>query len=296
MVKLKAGLFAVVTICFMMAGVACAHDHGHGHGGEKKKKVGILLVAFGSSDPTAQVSFENIDKKVKSTYPGTPVRWAYTSHIIRKKMAKQGTMLDSPEVALAKMADEDFTHVAVQSLHTIAGAEYHDLIKVVGGFRKMGQFEAVIIGNPLLATQEDMEKTVDALLSVIPAERKQDEAVVFMGHGSHHPANAFYAALMFQVQLKDANVYIGNVEGFPELDTIQELLKKNQVKKVYLMPFMSVAGDHTKNDMAGDEDDSWKSILLSEGYEVVTIIRGTAEFDQFVDIWVDHLAEPMHHF
>lgn len=73
---------------------------------------------------------------------------------------------------------------------------------------------------------------------------------------THHPANAFYAALMFQVQLKDPNVYIGTVEGYPELDIVFALLKKNQIKKACLMPFMSVAGDHAKNDMAGDEDTS----------------------------------------
>lgn len=292
MVKLKVGVIACMTFFFMLAGIACASHHGE----DKEKKVGILLVAFGSSEASAQVSFENIGAKVKSTYPNIPVRWAYTSHIIRKKLAKQGTILDSPEVALAKMADEGFTHVAVQSLHTIAGAEYHDVRRKVGAFMAMGEFESVILGYPLLATQEDMEKAVDALLAIIPKERKKDEAVVFMGHGSHHPANAFYAALMFQVQLKDANVYIGNVEGYPELDTIQILLKKNKPQKVYLMPFMSVAGDHAKNDMAGDEDDSWKTVLTNDGLDVVTILKGTAEFDQFVEIWVDHLGGPLAHF
>ncbi len=92
-----------------------------------------------------------------------------------------------------------------------------------------------------------------------------------MGHGTHHPANAFYAALMFQLQLKDPNVYIGTVEGYPELDTVLTLLKKNQIQKAYLIPFMSVAGDHAKNDMAGDENDSWKSIISKAGIECVPV-------------------------
>jgi sirohydrochlorin cobaltochelatase len=276
----------------MLAGVSGASHHGE----EKEKKVGILLVAFGSSEDSAQVSFENIDRKVKATYPGIPVKWAYTSHIIRKKMAGRGKQLDSPEVALARMADEEFTHVAVQSLHTIGGAEYHDLRRTVGAFQTMGAFENIRLGYPLLATQEDMERAVDAVLATIPAERKKEEAVVLMGHGAHHPSNAFYSALNFQVQLQDPNVFIGTVEGYPELDTIQALLQKNDIKKVYLMPFMSVAGDHAKNDMAGDEDDSWKSILTKDGYEVVVIMKGTAEFDEFVDIWVDHVGGPLSHF
>jgi sirohydrochlorin cobaltochelatase len=266
------------------------------HGEGKEKKIGVLLVAFGSSVESAQVSFENIDKKVKETYPGIPVKWAYTSHIIRKKLAAQGKELDSPEVALAKMLDEDFTHVAVQSLHTIGGAEFHDLRRSISGFTIMRGFERVTLGNPLLATQEDMERTVEAIFATIPAERKKDEAVVLMGHGTHHPSNAFYSALNFQVQLQDPNVFIGTVEGYPELDTIQALLQKNKIKKVYLMPFMSVAGDHAINDMAGDDDDSWKSILTKAGYEVVTVLKGTAEFDEFVEIWVDHVGGPLSHF
>ena len=267
-----------------------------GHGPKSPKNVGILLVAFGSSLPRAQVSFENIDKKVKATYPGIPVRWAYTSTIIRKKLARQGKHLDSPEVALAKMQDEGFTHVAVQSLHTIGGSEYHDLRRTVGAFKFMGGFQRIILGYPLLATQQDMERTVDAILNTIPVERKKSEAVVLMGHGTHHPSNAFYAALMFQLQLKDPNIFIGTVEGYPEVDLIKELLLKQKIKKAYLMPFMSVAGDHAINDMAGNEDDSWKSVLTKAGIQCMPILKGTGEYDDFVNIWVDHLRGPLGHF
>ena len=286
-------LFSSLFIAVCLSTVALAAG-GHGH--KKEKKVGILLVAFGSSEASAQVSFENIAKKTKTAYPDIPVRWAYTSTIIRKKLAKQGRQLDSPEVALAKMQDEDFTHVAVQSLHTIGGDEYHDLRRTVGAFKIMGGFQRIILGYPLLATQKDMERAVDAVLENIPSERKSDEAVVLMGHGTHHPSNAFYAALMFQLQLKDPNVFVGTVEGYPEVDLIEELLLKNKIKKAYLMPFMSVAGDHAKNDMAGDEEDSWKSILTKAGIECVPVLKGTAEFDNFVDIWVDHIGGPLSHF
>lgn len=260
------------------------------------KKVGILLVAFGSSKPSAQVSFENIDKKVKETYPGIPVRWAYTSTIIRKKLARQGKHLDSPEVALAKMQDEGFIHVAVQSLHTIGGWEFHDLRRTVEAFKVMGGFQRIILGYPLLATQEDMQRTVEAILKSIPRERNKSEAVVLMGHGTDHPSNAFYAALMFQLQLQDPNIFVGTVEGYPELELIKELLLKKKINRAYLMPFMSVAGDHAKNDMAGGEDDSWKSILTQAGIQCVPILKGTAEYDDFVKIWVDHISGPMSHF
>jgi len=286
----------IPILAIMLIVGLCASTMAGGHGHKAPKKVGILLVAFGSSYPGAQVSFENIDKKVKAAYPGIPVRWAYTSHIIRKKLAKQGKHLDSPEVALAKMQDEGFTHVAVQSLHTIGGAEYHDLRRTVGAFKVMGGFQRVILGYPMLATQEDMQRAVDAILKAIPPNRKTNEAVVLMGHGTHHPSNAFYAALMFQLQLKDPNIFVGTVEGYPEVDLIMELLHKKKIKKAYLMPLMSVAGDHAKNDMAGDGDDSWKSILTKAGIQCVPILKGTAEYDDFVAIWVDHIRGALGHF
>ena len=282
------GVFATIILC----AAAVAAEHGH----KTAKKTGILLVAFGSSEASAQVSFENIDKKTRAAFPDIPVRWAYTSSIIRKKLAKQGKQLDSPEVALAKMMDEGFTHVAVQSLHTIAGAEYHDLRRTVEGFKLIGGFQRIILAYPLLATQEDMQRAVDGILLIIPPERKASEAVVLMGHGTHHPSNAFYAALMFQLQLKDPNIYVGTVEGYPDINLIKELLLKKNIKKAYLMPFMSVAGDHAKNDMAGDEDDSWKSIITKAGIQCVPILKGTAEYDVFVDMWVDHLRGPLSHF
>jgi len=101
---------------------------------------------------------------------------------------------------------------------------------------------------------------------------------------------------MFQLQLKDPNIFIGTVEGYPEIDLIQELLHKNKIKKAYLMPFMSVAGDHAINDMAGKEEDSWKSILTKAGVECIPVLKGMAEFEPFINIWVGHLAGSMAHF
>jgi sirohydrochlorin cobaltochelatase len=291
--KKKSVFQVAVCVAFLIIAV---NGFAAGHGHKDPQKTGILLVAFGSSEASAQVSFENIDKKVKAAFPKIPVRWAYTSHIIRKKLAKQGKHLDSPEVALAKMLDEKFTHVAVQSLHTIGGEEYHDLCRTVNAFQIMGGFQKLITGYPLMSTSNDMEKTTAAVLGVIPKDRKKNEAVVLMGHGTPHPSNAFYAALMFQLQLQDPNIFVGTVEGYPAIDLITSLLLKKKIKKAYLIPLMSVAGDHAKNDMAGDEDDSWKSILTKAGIQCVPILKGTAETDAFVNIWLDHLRTAVAHF
>lgn len=286
LVKTRA-LVLFVLLCLITLDISAAEKH------DRPRKEGILLVTFGSSEKTAQVSFENIDRKVKEAYPGIPVRWAYTSHIIRERFAEKGTYLDSPEVALAKMQDENFTHVAVQSLHTIAGAEFQELYRAVAAFEMMEGFEKVVLGYPLMNTQKDMEDVAAAVIASIPAERSKEDAVLLVGHGTHHPSNVFYAALMFQLQLDDPNIFVGTVEGYPKVNLLkQELLKKN-IRKAYLLPFMSVAGDHAKNDMAGDKKDSWVSILTEAGIKCVPVLKGTAEFDEYVAIWVDHVGKSL---
>ncbi len=287
-----AAILSASLILIFAASPAMAHDD------ERPVKKGILLVAFGSSMPEAQVSFENIDKKVKKAFPGIPVRWAYTSKIIRNKLAKEeGKNLASPATALSAMMDEDFTHVAVQSLHSIPGEEYDSLLETAHAFEGMPKgMKKIIVGQPLMVSHEDMQKTVDAVMANIPKARKKDEAVVLMGHGTHHPGNIYYPAAQYYFGEKDSNIFVGTVEGAPSLDDVLGKLKKNNIKTAYLMPFMSVAGDHARNDMAGDEEDSWKSVLTKAGIKCVPVLKGTAEFDQVADVWISHLKAALAHF
>lgn len=282
----------IISLCliFLLFPVIAMAAHGH----SKKTKKGILLVAFGSSVPQAQVSFDNLDARVKKEFPNTPVHWAFTSHIIREKLAKQGKQLDSVAMALAKMMDQGFTTVAVQSLHTIRGEEFDDLIHTAHAFAGMpGGIEKIRIGDPLLSSPKDMEDVTAAIIENIPAKRKKGEAFVLMGHGTPHPSNAFYAALMFNLQRKDPRIFVGTVEGAPTLDDISTMLKEKNIKNIYLTPFMSVAGDHARNDLAGDEEDSWKSILQKQGFTCTFVLKGTAEYDNMIDIWVAHLKAAM---
>jgi len=283
----------MLAVCVMISFSSAAFAHGK----KREAKKGILLVSFGSSMPEAQAAFKNIEEKVKAAFPNVPIRWAYTSHIIRHKLAKEGKVLDSVETAMAKMMDEGFTHVAVQSFHTIGGEEFHGMSRNVNAFSGMYEgIERIIVGYPLLGTQEDMENVSKAIIENIPKERKENEAVVLMGHGTHHPGNAFYAAMMFNLQKKDPNIFVGTVEGSPTIEDIQDMLLKKKIKKAYLMPFMSVAGDHARNDMAGDEPDSWKSILTKAGITCVPVLKGSAEYDNIVAIWIDHLKKAFAHF
>ncbi|MGX9367086.1 sirohydrochlorin cobaltochelatase [Desulfoplanes sp. PS50] len=285
-------LFIAVCLLVLQAGQLLAH----GHHQPRPEKKGILLVAFGTTVPEAATVFKTIDTRVKKTFPGVEVRWAYTSKIIRHKLAKEGTHIDSPAEGLAKMMDDDFTHVAVQSLHTIPGKEYTGLKTTAQRFEAMPKgIQTVFVGTPLLYSPEDVEKAVKIMAAQFPKERKADEAIVLMGHGTPHAANIYYPALQYYFSRMDPNVFVGTVEGSPTLDDVLSGLKQRGITKAYLLPLMSVAGDHARNDMAGDEDDSWKSVLTGAGITCVPVLKGTGEYDAIVDLWIDHLKVAMAH-
>ena len=267
-----------------------------GHGEKRPLKKGILLVSFGTSVPEAQEVFDQIDAAAKARFKGVEVRWAFTAKMIRHKLAKEGKITLSPSQALAQMAEDGFTQVAVQSLHIIPGQEFHQMYETVKRFQGMPKgIERIYVGWPLLGSAEDMKRAAEAVLAIIPPERKKDEAVVLMGHGTHHPGNVYYPAMNYVFQKMDSKVLVGTVEGYPSIEDVQKDLVAAKVKKVWLMPFMSVAGDHAMNDMAGDEDDSWKSTLTKAGFECRTVLKGLAAYPQVTEIWLDHLDAAFKH-
>ncbi len=290
----KKSLCAPLLIVFLLAG---AH-HCFAARGEKSPKKAILLVAFGTSVPEAQKSFTLIEAQVKKSFPGVETRWAFESRIIRTKLAREGKVLLSPESALAKLMDDGYTHVAVVSLQTIPGREFHDLNQNARLFGRMaGGFEQIQVTWPLLSSHEDMKRAAQAMLNNIPARRKPEDAVLLMGHGTgKHPSDAIYLAMYQTLQEIDPNVFLATVEGYPAIDDILPKLKDKKVEKVYLIPFMAVAGEHALNDMAGDKPQSWKSILGKEGFACEAALKGTGEYPEIVDIWIDHLREVFNRF
>ncbi|MCK8603638.1 sirohydrochlorin cobaltochelatase [Desulfoferrobacter suflitae] len=261
------------------------------HGDRPATNKAIVLAAFGTTVPEAQKALDHIDSLAKQAFPQVEIRWAYTSKIVRNKLAKQGKVIDSPETALSRLMDEGYTHVAVLPLHTIPGAEFHELYHNVRLFGQMaGGFQQVAVALPLLSSHQDMVQVAKAMLHHVPAQRTADEAVVLMGHGSeHHPSDAIYPAMNQVFQEMDPNVFVGTVEGYPAIDDLLPKLRAREVKKVYLMPLMAVAGDHARNDMAGPDADSWKSILEKNGYTCESILQGTGEYPRVVQVWLDHL-------
>jgi len=256
-------------------------------------KRGVLLVTFGTSIPEARTAFENIERLARARFKGTEIRWAYTSGMIRRKIARQGVNIDSPAVALARMRDEGFTHVAVQSLHVIAGAEYDELRDVTAMFRGGPlAFRRLTLGLPLLASPSDMQRAVKAVLAEVPETRNSGDAVVLMGHGSeHHPADLAYVAAAAAFRDVDPMAFLGTVEGHPTLEDVLANVTGAGIKRAYLMPFMSVAGEHARNDMLGEEPDSWKAVFTKAGIECIPILKGMAEYDAIVAIWLDHLEQ-----
>jgi sirohydrochlorin cobaltochelatase len=261
------------------------------HGKQQDKK-GILLVTFGTSYPEARKSFTNIEEKVRIEFPGVEIRWAYTSKIIRSILKKRGESIDSPAEALAKMGEDGFTHVAVQSLHVIPGEEYENLYATVMAFNKMPKgIQVAVIGQPLLYSHPDNKRLASFVDHTFHEMVEKKKALVFMGHGTHHQSNIYYPGFQYYLNQYSDAYLMATVEGYPSLSQVIAELKTQGVKNVTLSPFMSVAGDHARNDMAGDEEDSWKSILEKEGFEVEIILKGLAEYDEVVNVWVDHLKE-----
>ena len=260
-----------------------------------QQKTGILLVSFGTSYSDAQQALDNIEEEVRKTFPGTEVRWAFTSNIIRKKLKKQGQAIDSPAEALAHYTADGYTCIAVQSLHVIPGEEYENLQKTVVAFNQMPKnAEAVLIGKPLLYQHAGINSVVDVISKILPQDLKKGEAVLMMGHGTHHPSNIYYPGVQYYLSQKNPSYFLATVEGYPGLTEVLPQLKEQKIKTIWLMPFMSVAGDHVQNDMAGDEPESWKSQLEARGYEVNVMMKGLAEYDEIVAIWINHLKEIMH--
>ena len=242
-------------------------------------KTAILLVAYGTSSPQGRGSLRQFDPWVRERFPGICVRWALSSELLRTRLTRARQKNDSVLKALRRLCLENFTHVAVQPLQIIPGSEHTDV-------RLDGLH--VSIGTPLLACDEDIRAAAQAVLAHLPEERRADEDVVLMGHGSRKQAVTAYAALAGAVQALDARVHVGTMSGALELEA---LLPRLTSRRVWLMPLLSVVGRHTLEDMAGDAPDSWRSRIEAAGHTCAPVVRGTAEYRAFADIWLRHLED-----
>ena len=258
-------------------------------------KTGILLVASGTRDPAAACSLESIGRRVAERFKDVEVRWSYTSGVIRKKLAQRGTPVEAPGQALTRMTAEGFTHVAVGSLHLIAGMEY-DLVReaVTLLSHKPNSPARFALSKPLLGSYEDLRRTAAAVLAELPAGRAGGDAVILVGHGNDaHPADLAYTAAAHVFSQLDRHVFLGTVKGHPALDDVLSRCRAAAVKKAWLLPFTVVAGRSTGETITGTGEGTWRSILTGTGIECVPVLKGLAEYDGVAAIWTDHIEEAL---
>lgn len=227
---------------------------------------------------------------MQDAYPDYEVRRAFTSQIVIDILEdRDGLDIDNVTEAMDRLVADGVKEVIVQPTHVMTGFEYDDVVAEVNKYSD--KFDTLKISDPLLVSDSDYDALVKCLEEETASYNEEGTAIVFMGHGTEHESNATYATL--QTKLNDAglnNYFIGTVEAEPSLDDVVALVKDSGAKKVVLLPLMIVAGDHANNDMAGDEDDSWKSTFAAEGFEVECVLKGLGEYEGVQKILTDHAA------
>ena len=250
----------------------------------------ILVTSFGTSfNQSRSLTIGGIEDAIREAYPDYQIRRAFTSQIIIDKLAaREGLRIDTVEDAMNRLVLDKVKEVVIQPTTIMNGWEYDDIIEEVMPFAD--KFESFKIGNWLLADDDDYDTVADVMAAEMAKFESDETAIVWMGHGTSHESNSTYAKMQDVLHAKGHTDHIiGTVEGFPEIEDVEESLKEMDVKKVVLHPMMIVAGDHANNDMAGDEEDSWKIILEEDGYEVESVIEGFGQVKAIQDLFVNHV-------
>jgi len=297
-----------------------------GGGHEIERKTAIILASFGTTVPEAVSAITNIHTKIKDAYPGVPVKITFTSNIIRsvwqERRAEAQKWLDQgiPEEILyvkniittfGELREEGYTDIIVQPTHMFFMEQSHDLASYVNAMRSIRTikprwmpFQKIALGRPALGTvgseydyHEDLARAMETLAADAALAKEKNAMLVYMGHGNEHWSTGIYgeAAKKMRELHPDLVTYIGVVEGYPGIDDVARYLSHYDGGKVILKPFMIVAGDHAVNDMAGDDEESWQSVLTQKGFEVESVLEGLGLNDAFAQIFVDHIKDAAEH-
>ena len=271
----------------------------------------ILVVSFGTSfnDSRAE-DIGGIEKAIAKANPDYSVRRAFTAQIIINHVqARDNEKIDNMQQALDRAVANNVKELVIQPTHLMHGAEYDELKEAVDAYA--GKFDKVVIAEPLLGEvgsdatviNDDKKAVAEAVVAAavksagyksIEDADKDGTAFVLMGHGTAHTAKVSYSQMATQMEkLGYKNVFIGTVEGEPEetaCENVIEDVKKAGYKKVILRPLMVVAGDHANNDMAGDDEDSWKSMFEASGAfdKIDCQIEGLGRIDDVQKLYVLH--------
>lgn len=253
--------------------------------GEKE----LLVVSFGTSyNDSRRLTIGAIEAAMAEAFPDWSVRRAFTSQIIIDHVAsRDGVAIDNVTQALDRAADNGVKTLVVQPTHLMNGLEYEELMSTLAEYSDA--FESISVGQPLLTDDEDFQAVMEAIVAATADYDDGRTAICFMGHGTEHDANGVYAKL--QQLLTDsgyANYYIGTVEAEPTLEDLLASVGQGDYSRVVLLPLMVVAGDHANNDMAGDEDGSWRLAFEDAGYQVECVLTGLGELEAIQDLFVAH--------
>ncbi|MCH4164727.1 MAG: sirohydrochlorin cobaltochelatase [Lentilactobacillus diolivorans] len=253
-------------------------------------RVAVLVVSFGTTYPqTRQKTIEATENAFRTAFPNTKVFRAFTSNVVISRIkAHEGLQIDTPEEALDRIKDEGFDTVYVQSLHMIPGIEYHRLLQQVAKVRD--RFSKVVVGKPMLVSYTDYVKVINFLRGV-GGTLADNEAVLFMGHGTSDRAFTAYACL--DHMLMGSQHYLGAVESYPDIQFEINRLKKDGITRVRLQPFMLVAGNHAHQDMASDKPTSWKRLLEASGIQVDAQLKGMGEYPFIQQQFIEHLKKQL---
>ena len=284
---IAAGLAATGAGLVAQAGIAQADE-------AKAPKPVILVVSFGTSyNDSRHITIGAIEDAIRETYPDYDVRRAFTAQIIIDKLAERdGIVIDNFEQAMDKLVEEGVQKVIVQPTHLMAGYEYTDVLNSLQQ-NYADKFDAIVLGDPLLTSDEDYSEVVEAICDATAAYDDGQTAICFMGHGTEADSNEDYTHL--QQVLTDAghtSYFVGTVEATPTFDDVVEAAQAAGFTRAVLRPLMVVAGDHANNDMADTEDpDSFASKFIAAGFEVECVVEGLGQLVAIDDIYVRHVAD-----
>ncbi len=261
-------------------------------------KKALVVASFGTTFPdTLKNDIEGIENALKKAFPDRDFYRVFTSNIVKKRIAERdGIVIDDLKTTLDKLAAQGYTDVLVQTTLLTPAEEYNNkILPAIKEYQTNKTFQKLVIGKPLLTEDKDFNLVAKALTTQMPKNLNSDQSVVFMGHGSPHMHNVAYDKLQAAFDKLNIPAVIGVVEedDHPNFEDMQATIAKRKIKEVILMPLMVVAGDHANNDMAGDEDDSWKNLLSADGYKVSVVLGGLGRNSEIQKIYVAHAKQAL---
>lgn len=252
----------------------------------------LMVISFGTSyNDNRRLTIGAIETAMETAFPDWSVRRAFTSQIIIDHVKRRdGEAIDNVGEALDRAVDNGVKRLVIQPTHLMDGYEYNDVVDEVAQYADA--FEMLAIGKPLLTTDEDFQTVMEIITEETAEYDDGKTAICFMGHGTEADSNGVYAKMQDMLTAAGyENYYVGTVEAEPALEDVLGKVQEGEYTRVVLEPLMIVAGDHANNDMAGDEEDSWKTVFEAAGYEVIPLVRGLGEMKGIQELLVQHAQD-----